>query len=112
MRHSAKKSTCNTQLFLRSHPRKPRGGWCEHWQALWGSFGAVRVGYAPTPFHGNPREGKGVNPFPLLLSLNDNRVWRSPALARTAARDRALATGPVGMIDLTTLRSIGCRLDV
>ena len=61
MRHSAKKSTCNTQLFSRSHPRTPRGGWCEHWRALWGSFGAVSVGYAPAPFHGNPREGKGVN---------------------------------------------------
>ena len=60
MRHSAKKSTCDTQLFSRSHPRTPRGGWCEHWRALWGSFGAVSVGYAPTPFHGNPREGKGV----------------------------------------------------
>ena len=61
MRHSAKKSTCDTQLFSRSHPRTPRGGWCEHWRALWGSFGAVSVGYAPTPFHVNPREGKGVN---------------------------------------------------
>ena len=61
MRHSAKKSTCDTQLFSRSHPRRPRGGWCEHWQALWGSFGAVSVGYAPTPFHGNPRrKGKGL----------------------------------------------------
>ena len=60
MRHSAKKSTCDTQLFSRSHPRTPRGGWCEHWRALWGSFGAVSVGYAPTPFHVNPREGKGV----------------------------------------------------
>ena len=61
MRHSAKKSTCDTQLFSRSHPRTPRGGWCEHWRALWGSFGAVSVGYAPTPFHGNPRQRKGVN---------------------------------------------------
>ena len=68
MRHSAKKSTCDTQLFSRSHPRTPRGGWCEHWRALWGSFGAVSVGYAPTPFHGNPREGKGVNPVSELGS--------------------------------------------
>eukprot|EP00966_Prymnesium_polylepis_P012869 296072-Prymnesium_polylepis.1 len=25
------------------------------WRALWGSFGVVSVGYAPTPFHGDPR---------------------------------------------------------
>ena len=65
---------------------------------------------------GNARRRASVawylNPFPFLLSSEDNRVWRSPALARTAARDHALATGPVGMIDLTILRSIGCRLDV
>ena len=52
------------------------------------------------------------NPFPFPNVSDTFRVWRSPALARRAARDRALATGPVGMIDLTTLRSIGCRLDV
>ena len=60
MRHSAKKSTCDTQLFSRSHPRTPHGGWCEQWRALWGSFWAVSVGYAPTPFHGDPRQRKGV----------------------------------------------------
>ena len=54
----------------------------------------------------------GFNPFPLPNAFKTFRVWRSPALARTAARDHALATGPAGMIDLTTLRSIGCRLDV
>ena len=83
MRHSAKKSTCNTQLFLRSHPRRPRGGWCEHWQALWGSFGAVRVGYAPTPFHGNPREGKGVNPLPSTVIYKTCARARRPPLARS-----------------------------
>eukprot|EP00966_Prymnesium_polylepis_P082567 1912010-Prymnesium_polylepis.1 len=52
------------------------------------------------------RRGKiGINPLPFL-------VWRSPAFALVAACDRALATGPVGMIDLTTPGSIGCRLDV
>ena len=78
MRHSAKKSTCDTQLFLRSHPRRPRGGWCEHWQALWGSFGAVRVGYAPTPFHGNPRERKGVKTLsrPVRCLVYKTRITR------------------------------------
>ena len=61
---------------------------------------------------GDSRPGSPVNPFPFPNVFKTFRVWRSPALARRAARDRALATGPVGMIDLTTLRSIGCRLDV
>eukprot|EP00966_Prymnesium_polylepis_P006495 148975-Prymnesium_polylepis.1 len=43
------------------------------------------------------------------------RIWRSPALARTAARDAALATGPVGVIDLTSPGAGPdrmCRFDV
>ena len=83
MRHSAKNSTCDTQLFLRSHPRTPHGGWCEHWRALWGSFGAVRVGYAPTPFHGNLREGKGVNPYKLRTITQHALVAHRPPPARS-----------------------------
>ena len=65
MRHSAKKSTCDTQLF---HVHTPAhrvgvgvgGGELCVWVVR--GFGAVSVGYAQTPFCGNPRLGKGVNP--------------------------------------------------
>ena len=47
-----------------------------------------------------------------MLRVIQELAYSSPALALTAARDGALATGPVDVIDLTTPGPIGCRFDV